>query len=285
MGRAFSIWLYPGPGTGYMLMVACWGCFVALVLAASIGTVVTGSIAAAAAVIQAYWVWKVLLIAGVIFLAIVGAGVSYGLRNQPTAIALFASFFFAVAAGTSLLFMVSVLMPEVAHLDEEVVLTAVFIYCYLIIYLGFTRFAMMLFDRFVQGGVFLSALLSILLVLFGVFLPKIIQGIILGALDQTYLGYTVLQVTDPFWSIVAIHKNDLTDIGGPWLTVPAEGLILVFSAGAMLLLNLVLAAREVDRQREEVPDRVLEELRELKPNQTVAKPSSPWGDESPLSTE
>ena len=47
-----------------------------------------------------------------------------------------------------------------------------------------------------------------------------------------------------------------------------EAIILVVSAGIMLLVNMLLAAREVDRQREDTPDRVLEEELQLHPEES-----------------
>ena len=279
MGRAFATWLYPGPGTGYMLTVACFGCLTMLVIAVSIGSVVAGSLATAAEFVQSSLVMRIALIAMVLVFTVAGAAISYGLRNQPTAVALFASFFFAIAAGSALLFLVAVLVPADLYIDEEPVLTAIFLYCYIIIYLGITRLAMMLFNRFVQGGIFLSALLSILFVLMGTFAPIIIDRMLAGAgLMDTYMRYTALQVPNPFWTSVAIVEHDLTNIAQT--NIPLEVVLIVPVAGLALVINLLLSAREVDRQREATPDRVLEEERAVHPQKLKAEemPSSPWDD-------
>ena len=289
IGRAFSIWLYPGAGMGSLLMVARVGGVVALSFALAVGAVVVGVVASAAAVVQASYLGKFLTIAVVLALVVVSSVVTFSLRNHPTGIALLSSFFFAVVAGAAILFLIPVLLAvdptgdrtALVLDDERVIITAIFFYCYLIIYLGITRIAMMLFNRFVQGGIFLSALLSILIVLFGVFIPKILQWILLALIDRRFVtaGYTVLQVSDPFWTFIATMDHDLTDVGMTQATLPLEGFVLVPAAGFIMFINLILSAREVDRQREEAPDRVLEEDRELHPVKTVETSKSPWDDE------
>ena len=84
------------------------------------------------------------------------------------------------------------------RLDEEQVLMAIFVFCYLVNYLGLTRLVMIVMDRFVHGGIFLSALLSILFVLFGSFLPFLFQGFLMWAFDENW-NYTFLQTPNPFW--------------------------------------------------------------------------------------
>ena len=160
--------------------------------------------------------------------------------------------------------------------DERVLLTGIFIFCYLIIYLGITRMVMALANRFVQGGIFLSALLSIMIVLIGSIVPFVVQRVLLPVLDPrfTHLDYTVLQAPNPVWTFIAIGNHGLTDVRS--IGFPLEGLVLISTASLVLLATLLLSAREVDRQREEAPDRVLEEEREQAPARVVEDARSPW---------
>ena len=277
IGRAFSIWLYPGPGTGYVFTATCYGAMVAMVCAAAFGASFTTSLTDTASAVSGSPIWKVVFIVGVVLLCALGGLLIYRWRNQPTAIALIASLAFALTAGISLLFLLAMLVPPSSDLDHEVVSVAIFIYCYLLIYLGITRLAMMLMERFVQGGIFLSALLSILFVACGAMLHLLVTGFSNSWEMLRNYDLTVFQVTNPFWTVAAIESNDLTIVNVLGASLSVEGTILVITAAGMLLLNLALAAREVDRAREAVPDRVLEEERALHPEKIeTAKPSSPW---------
>lgn len=177
--------------------------------------------------------------------------------------------------------------PFAGRLQEEQVLFALFAFCYVVIYVGGTRLLMLLMDRVVHAGVFLSLLVSLLLVLLGTFVPLVGQGFVIGMM-RTRMEYTAFQVSNPFWTLLAIEENDLTELPMGGFSIPLEAILLVLAAGGMLLVNMLLAAREVDRQREAAPQRVIEDEAALHPEK-IAKPAptSPWddGQEVPASTE
>jgi hypothetical protein len=163
-----------------------------------------------------------------------------------------------------------------AQMNDRQILVPVLIFCYLTSYVGLTRLVMGLIDRFVVGGIFLSALLCFLFVIAGCFLPWVTQSFIYSMMRWTH-EYSVFQVTNIPWTIAALEQGTLTDM--PWggFKWPLEAYILVLSAGAMILINMVLAAREVERQREAAPQRVQEEEAILHPKKAVAPvASSPW---------
>ena len=194
-------------------------------------------------------------------------------------------------ATTVLTYVVSNALHMRQALQQEELLAAAFVAAYLMLYVGLIRLAMLVFNRFTQGGIYLSGLLGVLLVLTAVIAPVVVVGLIQYLTDAYRGDFTILHVSNPFWVLYAVESNDLNEIsiplyqlGGGWtaggFSIPLELIVLAFAAGLMFLVNLLLAAREVERQRAATPTRIIEDEAALKPVK-VAEPqrSSPWDDD------
>ncbi|PQO44308.1 ABC transporter permease [Blastopirellula marina] len=140
---------------------------------------------------------------------------------------------------------------------------------YLVIYLGVGRILMMGVRKVGSGDVFLSAIIHLLLLLFGVFVPIIIQ------LSTYWLPndeYSIVQISNPFWTLTSII-DDPNMIWHPEL----GGAILLLTAGAVLMfgLQIIISAKDIVPTSQAAPDRVAEEDRLLSP-QTSGGPENPW---------
>jgi hypothetical protein len=82
--------------------------------------------------------------------------------------------------------------------------------------------------------------------------------------------YTLLQITNPVWTLVELIDRGVTSVQG-------EVLILVLPAAAIvvMLLNLRSVAAELQYQRRSLPARVAEDEAELHPV-PVPVPTNPW---------
>jgi hypothetical protein len=164
-------------------------------------------------------------------------------------------------------------------LEKKLVVFTLILVCYLICYIGLTRLVMGLIDRFVVGGIFLSALLCFLFVIAGIFIPWIAQSLLYSSMRWTH-EYTAFQVPNFFWTLIAWEERELTDISWGLFRLPLEVHILAAAATGMTLINMVLAAREVELQREAAPHRVQEEEAVLHPKKAATPvASSPWDSE------
>jgi hypothetical protein len=151
-------------------------------------------------------------------------------------------------------------------------------FAYVVIYVGTTRLTMLLLDRFISGGIFVSALLGILLVLAGTCVPLALQALYTGYYREPFDTYTALLAPTPFCALWGIESNELWNIPLPGgFNLPLELVALSAAAGVVLLVNMLLAAREVERERIATPIRVIEDEQELHPKrETKPVPSSPW---------
>jgi hypothetical protein len=142
-------------------------------------------------------------------------------------------------------------------------------------YLGIGRLILVFLRRFVWGGLAMAFVIQLFIAGLGALLPFLVQyatrwGLLL---DE----YTLLQASNWVWTLAAIADNDLagSDLF-VYLIVPGVALV-VFMA------NMMLAAREIAAQREETPQRVVEDELELHPEKAPkpAGPQSPWDYDSP----
>jgi hypothetical protein len=110
-------------------------------------------------------------------------------------------------------------------------------------------------------------LLHVIVLLTAIGGPTIIQ---MTSRELRNSGYTLLQMTNPIWTL-----KDVVE-GGP-SSVQGEILILLIPALAVmaLLLNMRSVATELLHHRIASPIRVAEEEAELHPA-PVPKPTSPW---------
>jgi hypothetical protein len=136
---------------------------------------------------------------------------------------------------------------------------------YAIAYVGLGR----LFVNWLRGFTTIALLpgfmISLLLVVFGTIIPLLVQG---SSRTWQGVGYTWLQTTNPFWSVMEILDRQSIDIA-VWLLPLVLGV-----AACVLLLNLPAMAREVGRTRLGLPQRVVQDEAELHPIEVAA--TSPW---------
>ncbi|HEX3871883.1 MAG TPA: hypothetical protein VHV77_15670 [Pirellulales bacterium] len=122
--------------------------------------------------------------------------------------------------------------------------------CYIAIYLGLSKLLLTWLRRVMRVGPLLTALVPFLLLLFGVSVPTIIYAMS----TQRGSGYSLLQITNPFWT--------LTEIGAD-ATLPSETFALMTMlpvfAGIIFVMNLPGVARELAQVRIAAPKRVLED--------------------------
>jgi hypothetical protein len=114
-----------------------------------------------------------------------------------------------------------------------------------------------------------SVLIHVLVLLAGSGIPTVIQ---LMSVEMRYVDYTLVQITNPFWSL-----HHLADGG-----IPQYGMVLILivpaAAICMLLFNMRSVVRELQAVRIAAPARVLEDEAALHPAPPML-PQNPW-DES-----
>jgi len=138
---------------------------------------------------------------------------------------------------------------------------------YVVALLGFGRLGINWLRRWFYVPMAAGFLLHAILVLTGIGLPTVIQ---LTSRQLRYSGYSLVQMTNPMWTLAALLDD------GPG-AVQADVLVLVIPAAAMaaLLLNMRSVGTELMHHRVAPPIRVAEEEAELHPA-PVPGPSNPW---------
>jgi len=138
---------------------------------------------------------------------------------------------------------------------------------YVVAFLGFGRLLIVTLRRWAYVPMPAAFLLHVILLLAATGVPTIIQ---MTSRELRNTGYTLLQMTNPIWTL-----NDLVE-NGP-ASVQGEILILIIPAIAVvaMLLNMRSVATELLHHRIAPPIRVAEEEAELHPA-PAPKPSSPW---------
>jgi len=137
---------------------------------------------------------------------------------------------------------------------------------YVVIYLGLGLLIIRLVRRLAHGGILLSLLLQILLVLVGIMIPG------LPALWRGS-GYNLWQISNPVWTLIELGEDRRLPPDGPLLMIVLSAVALV-----VFLLNLPGISREVRQVRIARPKRVAEEdaaLAAIKRPPQVVK-TSPW---------
>ncbi len=147
--------------------------------------------------------------------------------------------------------------------------------CYVIVYLGVGRLIVLLMARFSRTGPFVSFLVHVLLLLLGVLVPWVVQVLVTGEGRD----YMPLQAPNWAWTldqVIRDRRNLLFDDPVNGLhTVP---MLLIVSAGMMLVLNFVLTANEVRQERQAQPERIEQEELALHPERLPKPPVDPFGD-------
>jgi ABC-type transport system involved in multi-copper enzyme maturation permease subunit len=155
--------------------------------------------------------------------------------------------------------------------DASLVWFGALLCSYVVLYLGVGRLLILWLRRYLIFGLLLPLLVHAILVLLGIAIPIFLQAWVMG-----YAGfgtYTELQVTNAFWTLgeTARGNNPL---------IPPVALLVVGGAIGMLVVQLILVAREVEQVRQEEPERVQRDERQLHPekHKMPEKPSSPFED-------
>jgi hypothetical protein len=145
---------------------------------------------------------------------------------------------------------------------------------YVVAFLGLGRLVINLLRRWVYVPMAGGFLVHVILLLSGIGIPTIIQ---MTSRTLRYGGYSMVQVTNPFWTLMEVVER-----GGRNVEVEVLVLLIPAAAAAMLLLNIRSVAAELMHHRIAPPIRVAEDEAALRPA-PVQKPANPWetADEAP----
>ncbi len=153
---------------------------------------------------------------------------------------------------------------------EEIVLFGVLLCAYVAAYLGVGRLIALWLRRYLYFGLLLPLVVHVLLLVLGVAVPSFLQAWLFGFAE--FNDYSVLQA--PNWARTLIEAVD-----GRILADPVVPILVVASAVVIFLVNLVVAAKEVEQEREAAPERVVLDELQLHPERAAEKkPSSPFED-------
>jgi hypothetical protein len=177
---------------------------------------------------------------------------------------------------------VSISVGAVAHLlgldgkpDDWWIPFSFMAVAYVAAYLGLGRLVLLFLRRFVWGGLPMAFVIQLFVAAMGALLPFLIQFTSRwGAfIDE----YTLLQVPNWAWTMYAIADEDLA---GTDLAVYA---IVPTAAAVIFLLNMVFTAREIAAEREQTPQRVIEDEIQLHPEKAPKSPGpqNPWDYDAP----
>ena len=153
---------------------------------------------------------------------------------------------------------------------EAVLAFGALVACYLVIYLGLGLLVLRLLRRLGQGGWLLAVIVHPALLAVGIGVPLVIQ---LTSAAMRSAGYSLLQISNPFWTLAEIGDRPTLPLEAPLLLT-----LLPLAAAVVFVLNLPGIVREVRYVRIATPRRVAEEDAELHPETRPAEPmrASPW---------
>jgi hypothetical protein len=136
-------------------------------------------------------------------------------------------------------------------------------------YLGLGRIVTLIARRATHVSMLATFLCHVIIITGGVLLPLLLQALISWG-DFSTFEYTSLQLTNWIWTLYET-------IDAPGTGLPTYAWVIVGVVGTLILLiNLLLIAREVEHVRLKAPRRVQEDEAALHP--VIAKPhkNSPW---------
>ncbi|MHB8901534.1 MAG: hypothetical protein ACYC6Y_22510 [Thermoguttaceae bacterium] len=141
---------------------------------------------------------------------------------------------------------------------------------YVIAYLGIGLLVIRFLRRFTASTLFVAVLVQVVLVTAGTAGPFVVASIFNA---EPFGGYSLLQITNPFWS--SMH---VTEGSGLPLEAPALLTFVPLTALVVFVFNLPAILREVRHVRIAKPTRVAEEDRELAEQARPSEPVqiSPW---------
>lgn len=161
--------------------------------------------------------------------------------------------------------------------DQEWIAYGLLVAGYVTVYLGITRILLAILDNIVQRSLPLAALVTVMCALAG---PAIPWFIALGLSDFWSPEYTALQAPNWMWTLY--YTGDVGIVGAGMEVVV---LLVLAVALLILVLNFVLAAREIAAVRLATPDRVLQDDWTLHPERAPKRQvaTSPWDEaDSPV---
>jgi len=161
--------------------------------------------------------------------------------------------------------------PWGTNFTEMIVTFCVLGFCYVVFYLGLGLLLMRAIRRVAHVGLLMSVLLQIALIAAGCLVPLVIQ---LTSPILRDWGYSLLHVTDPFWTLVEVIDGRSLPPQTPVLLV-----ILPLAALAVFALNLPGLGRELQSVRIAKPERVAREDAERAARLHPAAgplPKNPW---------
>jgi hypothetical protein len=140
---------------------------------------------------------------------------------------------------------------------------------YVAAFLGVTRLAVVALRRLTPVGMLATFLCQVILAAAGILFPLLMQAIVSWG-DYTSFDYSLLQITNWGWTLIEIVENRSASAMEIGLIVGSVGLVI-------FLINLLVAAREVEHVRAALPQRVIEDDAALHPS--ARRKRSPWDDE------
>jgi hypothetical protein len=187
-------------------------------------------------------------------------------------------YMFVVANGTAMVLVCLLAMvasdllgkgPRSWPSNDELFYSVVVGWGYIVAYLGLGLLLVGVLRRFMAVNMFAAVLIHVIVVMFGAGVPTVVQ---LMSVELRYVDYTLMQVPNPFWSLV--HLAD----GGAASEGPALAMLVSAAAVCILLLNMPGVVREMQQLRVALPTRVVEDEAELHPP-PAELPTSPWEEE------
>jgi hypothetical protein len=230
LGRILFSWFAPGPGTGYMFVIAN---MLAMSLMAN---------------------FPFALLAGNFRVA--GPTAVYTTNSAVTT---------GATVGTTTI--TPTVTATLRMTRTDVFETCVIATSYVIIYLGVGKWLMWTISRFGEVCLATRVLVNALLLMAGSCFPWIIQ--ITNPATRN-MGYTLLQITNPIWTI--------WECCGKGIPVVGSVLVLTLPAVALLcwLANLPALTAELKQVRIPKPPRVAEEDEQIEAAAHPVLPASPW---------
>ncbi len=155
---------------------------------------------------------------------------------------------------------------------EVAIYFVILAWSYMSAFLGVGRLIVLALRRWAYVPMTAAFLIHIVLFLAAIGVPTVIQ---MTSRELRNSGYTLLQMTNPVWTL-----SDLADKGVS--QVQGEVLILILPMAAIiaLLLNMRSVATELLLQKTPVPVRIIEDEAQMEAAIPRA-PSSPWDAEEP----
>ena len=187
-----------------------------------------------------------------------------------------------LVAVTTVVFIVGMVAQAInapgAPRNERMYLFGGLICAYAAAYLGVGRLLVLVLRNRLQFGLLLPFMVHAVLLFGGMAGPAFIQAWLEGF---GRMDYAPLQVSNWAWTLMAAVDGDLA--GQPLVPV-----VVGLAGIGVFVINLAVAAKEIEQVREEAPQRVIEDELELHPELAPApsKPASPWDhDDDPLDLE